>query len=484
MHDVWEEIRATPELNAPARAAILDRMAPDLLELQPYRLGLSAADLTDYNLCLEMSGASKTLKHIIPESLLYSVFQTKVDQGFVNAPLQLLIILDDAQAYVQQDSSGKMNPLETSAGLIRSSGLGLWVNCQTLRGFSPKLLPNLSGLKLMGPLGCNDDYQRLGSDMGMTREQIEWAKRGTKPGLFIAKSEQSPEPFVVHVPLVRSPRMVSDEEATESVCALDHLPTKRATEYDNWTPNYLIRVKTDQRDTAAPIDSERTAEDPISKTSLDYLHSLAESPFLGASERDASLGLSAWKGNRIRKHLGDRDLIKVVPINPGGQGRRFQLLELTSRGRELLGSFGVTVPGGRGRGGLRHQYWVHTTVMWLTEQGAACRIEDDTRGARVDIAVETSNGTAVVEVETSPGHELQNIQTDLRAGYVQVITLVENTRAVHRIEANLAGAHEVQRSRVHVGCLPEFAEVIGGALGGLFLEPGRGPKQNHNKEKT
>ena len=100
--------------------------------------------------------------------------------------------------------------------------------------------------------------------------------------------------------------------------------------------------------------------------------------------------------------LSQRTLVKPVAINPGGRGKRFQLLELTNNGRTVLDSFNVTVPNGRGRGGIEHQWWCHAISEWLGERGAQCVIESESAGARVAIATETAGVKRVaIEVETA-----------------------------------------------------------------------------------
>ena len=462
LFDVWERVRATPGLNAPAREAILDRLGAVLIELEPYRLGWSAQDLARFNICFELSGASEPVKHILFEPLIYSVFQSEIDRGLVNAPLGLFLALDDAQAYAQQGTGGEMTPLDMGAGLFRSTGLGLCLNVQTMRGLSRKLVPNLSGLRIMGPMGTGDDYAGLGSDMGLSGEQIEWARRNTKPGVFIAKTDQWREPFVLHVPHVKLPRMVTDEEAAESVRALDELPTIRATEYEGWRPDHLIRIQisrdTDERETT----NSRPANSSLRKDELDYLVSIANEPFSNVTDRDQALGLAKSKGNQLRKALIRKGLLNAVAINPGGRGRRFHLLELTKAGVEQLSEFGVSIPGGRGRGGLRHQFWASEVAGWLRGKELAPVIEDESRSVRVDVAVVTRRGSHVaIEVEMSPGHELDNIRKDLGAGFEEVVCLVQSPELARSLEARvLRELNQSEIPRVSVGCLKDYQALL------------------------
>ena len=63
----------------------------------------------------------------------------------------------------------------------------------------------------------------------------------------------------------------------------------------------------------------------LGKAGLDYLEHVAKEPFLSMRDRHRALSLSAWKGNRIKKELLADDLVREVPISPGGRGRGFKL---------------------------------------------------------------------------------------------------------------------------------------------------------------
>jgi hypothetical protein len=203
----------------------------------------------------------------------------------------------------------------------------------------------------------------------------------------------------------------------------------------------------------------------VTKELLDYLQSVAESPFARVSERDKMLGGSPWKGNRIRTELSGKGFVKTIAVNPGGRGRRFQLLELTDTGRDLLKSFGVEVPCGRGRGGLEHQWWCHTISNWLTDMGLTAVIEDDSQGARVDVAVTTGDRTVAVEIEVSPGHEALNIAKDVAAGFNQVVSLVKEPAAVATVKAGIGkDLGDLANRSVHVGCLRDYAKVLESAM--------------------
>jgi hypothetical protein len=54
------------------------------------------------------------------------------------------------------------------------------------------------------------------------------------------------------------------------------------------------------------------------------------------TDRDASAGIAAGTGDRIRKRLLQLGLIEITAVNPGGQGASYRGLRLTLRGSEVL----------------------------------------------------------------------------------------------------------------------------------------------------
>ncbi len=206
---------------------------------------------------------------------------------------------------------------------------------------------------------------------------------------------------------------------------------------------------------------EQPPEPQLDKEQLDYLESVATEPFLSIRQRNEHLGLSAWKGGEIKKAVLDADLAREVPVNPGGRGERFILLEFTRAGRQLLSDFGIAAPSGYGRGGIAHQWWVKTIADWLEEQGFSTSIEDESEGARVDLLVSVGRKNLAIEVEMTEGHVLENIRKDLEAGFDVVVTLLDDSVSAQRFEEALASQSEdAVRPKVRLGHLQEFEELL------------------------
>ena len=219
------------------------------------------------------------------------------------------------------------------------------------------------------------------------------------------------------------------------------------------------------------------------KQELDYLESVAIEPFLSVRERNTHLDLSSWKGQEIKKSLLAAELVREVPVNPGGRGQRFKLLEFTPGGRELLVNFGISAPTGYGRGGIAHQWWVKTIAEWLEDQGLSTKIEDESQGARVDLLVSSKRKQFAIEVEMTEGHSVENIRKDLTAGFDSVITLLDDSISLSRIEkASASQLEDAVRPKVLIGVLQEYEEILAPLLTPRTV-PLRPPNQNEEPRR-
>lgn len=263
LFDLSEAILAARDLNAAAREALLDRLGSLLVALTPrcaaYRVAWNPAELARFSIDFEMGGAAETVKQLLLGSCLLTIFQQEVDRGVVNGALKLCIAFDDSQRSFQatnQSAGGEISPLEELAGVVRATGISLWVIAQTMHGLSPRLIPNLA-VKFAGRLGSHEDYARLGADLAMTAEQIQWARLHLRPGCFIGQSAESSwrEPFVFSVPLIEFPERVDDAEAADSIKALASLRTVFAEEFARWQPHHVVEVSVPAE--SKPIESLR-----------------------------------------------------------------------------------------------------------------------------------------------------------------------------------------------------------------------------------
>lgn len=328
--ELFDWVRVTPGLNPQARDAILDRLGSLILALTPrcaaYRVGWSPSDLMRHHVLIETRGSPENAKQILLGSLLFSVFYHEVERGVVNGPLKLVIAFDDSQRFFDAsalDGGGELAPMDELAGVIRGTGISLWVLAQTAAGLSRRLIANL-GSKFFGRLGIHEDYASLGADMGLNAEQIDWASLHIQPGQFIGQvTHEWREPFVFQVPLLQFNEPVSDAEASASVRALDHLPTVFAKEFAGWQPQYTADVSAKSPATSAP------QKPVLDEAAIRFLKAVLQNHGQPSSAYARLARLGTKQAVEIRNRLVEAGYLRERPVATGARGREAIILEPT-----------------------------------------------------------------------------------------------------------------------------------------------------------
>jgi hypothetical protein len=73
----------------------------------------------------------------------------------------------------------------------------------------------------------------------------------------------------------------------------------------------------------------------------------------------------------------------------------------------------------------------------------------------------SSRGDIAIEIELSPGHELENIEKDLEAGFSQVVCLVTQSGRVEKIQAECARHLPSEwKQLVRVDLVQNYAQIL------------------------
>ncbi len=331
LFDVVERIRVLGNrINAASRETLITRLSGLLDVIGPkggaYRRSWRAQDLGRFNMVHEMLGTTEAAKELFLAPMLYSFMRHRIDAGEVNARLSLMTFWEDGQRFFssRQAASGNMTGMDEMAGICRGEGLALAPIFQSTIGISRNLIPNL-GTRFVGVVQSGEDFARLGSEMGWTSAQLTWARWRQSRGDFIGQSPDHPEPFTFHVPRFDVPTSVTDEEAAQSVQALDHLPTVPATEYANWTPHYGVRVASCTE--PAADDLAGAAEMKLSDAELRYIQAVIHNPGVPSSMLPKLARISPKRAQKTRSRLVELGYFREHKVSTGKRGRTAIVLE-------------------------------------------------------------------------------------------------------------------------------------------------------------
>jgi hypothetical protein len=118
--------------------------------------------------------------------------------------LSLVFVFDEASTMFKKwQEAGEKNYLLTDyMAQCREFGIGFIIGTQTLSNLADSVLANTGCKILVGGAGIGSDYDLFASATGMTREQKEFLKRRTLPGMACMKDFRYSYPFVLEVPKI------------------------------------------------------------------------------------------------------------------------------------------------------------------------------------------------------------------------------------------------------------------------------------------
>lgn len=313
----------------------------------------------------------------------------------------------------------------------------LIVNVQTTDDLAPSIMAN-SSVKVMARSGTHQDYERMGRSMGMTREQIEWAKRTLRPGLYVAKVGTSDfqEPFLLRVPTPARRQPVSDAQAWESGEEL------RREVLDGDAVSHAVPLAA-----ALPLQFGNVLTDDETA----FVEAVRAHPHTPTSRFAGILGIGSRKAVAIRRSLVRKGSLKEWNIELSAKGARTMLLERVEDSAQ-----------GR-RGSLPHRLGVDLARKRLEAEGYATETEKAVRIGKdtgyIDlVGTHGQTGETVgVEVETGESDPLGNLCKALAAGLDRVV-MVACSRKVDRAlqEGALAALPAEDLARVTFSTLSDY----------------------------
>lgn len=154
-----------------------------------------------------------------------------------------------------------------------------------------------------------------------------------------------------------------------------------------------------------------------------FLEFSSEHPDLFVTQIYEALGLSGYKGDKLKEGLIEKDYLSQEETRQGGGGRLAKLIRLTEKGARAIKGYASA---GNGKGGDLHQ---EIQVM-LKEQaelyGWKAKIEEKIPGTleSVDVGLTKDDLRVAIEISvtTRAEQEIPNIRKCLEAGYDYVIS--------------------------------------------------------------
>lgn len=233
---------------------------------------------------------------------------------------------------------------------------------------------------------------------------------------------------------------------------------RRIEEHQNeWSdappPNPLDRIsqrpvapaRTDPKPETSPPSATAARKPPsppatrgttLSYDQRKFLQYTAEDPQQFVTKIYTALGLSGYKGDRIKRSLIEDGLITQEETREGAGGRPAKRIALTAKGQKVLE--GLTLPG---KGGERHKDLQQMIAEQAELAGWKATVEERIDGSAdsVDIGLEKREIRVAVEVSvtTDAENELGNITKCLSGGYDHVICAVSEEATLQAVRTKV-----------------------------------------------
>lgn len=342
---LYEAVRKDRGANAQARQAILDNLEVVLVALGPevlgYYRGWPVDELAKRHMVFELTGQPEAGKDLILNYLVLSEFISRVSRGISNPGMDLWMNIDEGQRLFSQkkESAGHSgNSITDLAGLVRGTGIGLYVSVLTPDDLSGRI-PSLTSTRIIGRCGSVGEYTEAGRFMGLNPDQVMWCVHHMVPGLFVGQVSEGSwrYPFLFRVPKLNKLKPVSDGEADESLQSLADLPIEPV-EFTTWSAVPSVTVVTDAQD--RPPETE--ALDP---GELRLLQAVVAYPMRPSSEYVKLAQISPNTLRKLRPILIERGFIREHVLEKSGRGRGARIWEPLEPARKAVAG---DAPGGGG----------------------------------------------------------------------------------------------------------------------------------------
>ncbi|MBI2848935.1 MAG: ATP-binding protein [Chloroflexi bacterium] len=415
-----------------------------LSDLPVYRCqeGMPIKRFVERSTTINLSGLSPEHLGFVVRDLLLSVARHLEQQP---APKPLIVVMDEASRVINRKLEARADVGEPIVyDLLRSlrKRKGGFIFADQIVSQLPPHVLALCGTRIALLQGSGVDIRDLANCMSLDKDQSAYLLAVPFRRAIIHSPKWIwPSAFLAEIPEVIL-RQASDEDLEQRM--------KESLEGLEWKPLEIVRERVQPLQSQEPRRMASHPVMPVGKQALDYLCDVAQRPALWASARDASLKISGWMGNRIRKELKDAGLVEELTLRTGKRGGQLLFIEPTRSGWELLKSLGVPITNLRGRGGTAHKLIQHFVAEWYRRQrhGARVTIEEDLGGHPVDVSVIGDERVAVEVIVTGEDVALEQLHSNL-LNYGMVILVFEDIQKMEKIREQVEDAFsEDERSRM------------------------------------
>ena len=338
---LFEAVRNNKTANAQARQAVLDNLEAVLSAFGPemlgYYRGWPVHELAKRHMVFELAGQPDTGKDLVLNYLVAAEFVSRIARGISNRPMDLWMSIDEGQRLFSQrkELAGHGgNSITDQAGLVRGTGIGLFISVLTPDDLSHRI-PAITSTKIMGRCGSIPEYEAAGRFMGLTKEQVIWCAHHLIPGMFVGQVGDGTwrYPFLFKVPKLKQLQAISDQQADDSLKSLVDLDLDPV-EFTHWSAVPCV-TQEDRCDEEDHKESD-TGVVQLTDSELRLLTAIVNHPMLSSSQYVKLAKVSPNTLRKLRPVLMEKGLIKEHIMDSTGRGRSKRIWEPLETAKKIV----------------------------------------------------------------------------------------------------------------------------------------------------
>jgi hypothetical protein len=296
-----------------------------------YYKGWGVHELAKHHIVFELTGQPEAGKDLVLNYLVAAEFISRISRGISNKEMDLWISCDESQRMLSQSKETEGyggNSFTDLAGVVRGAGAGICLSALTPDNLS-KRAAAITSTRIMGRCGSVTEYEASGKFLGLSGDQISWCIHHMDPGMFVGQVADGNwrYPFLFKVPKMNSLKPVTDEEADNSLKALDHLHVEPV-EFSKWSPVQCVEIKEHK------IAARSILQLPDNEYRL--LKAIVDNPMLPSSQYIKLARISPNTLKKLRLSLIDKGFIKEYEIDVAGRGRGKRMWEPLEAGKQAV----------------------------------------------------------------------------------------------------------------------------------------------------
>jgi hypothetical protein len=384
---------------------------------------LRLEELLKQNVILELDALTNSDKTFLIESLLLWIhhyrLQEKEREIFKHS-----IIIEEAHHVLLKKKESKESVMDIILREIRELGESIILIDQH---------PSLISIPSIGNTYCTlamnlkhaRDVNTIGEAMLLNEEQKEYLGKVPVGYGMVKLQDRHSKAFLVKFPLVEVPKGSVDDNKIKEY-------------FRGYSDEFrIVRCDSGEREGIRVIQAQEEkieSEIKLNGEGRQLLEDIVNFPVSGVADRFRRLNVTVYVGYKILNGLVSVGLVESNFVaTPKG---RVRFLQLSEKGRELIGERGFNIS--ETRGGPEHEYWKYKIAQEMQEKGYSLDFEKRVDEHYVDIVATKGEKKIAVEIETGKSNPEANIRRDLNAGFDLVICYA----LTHNVSEKLSSAFD------------------------------------------